>query len=364
MAATLIGFTSASARAQAPETLRLPALWDAVYTARAGGGFKDNVFLSHASSQAGGFVSAGADVMLLRAATTGPQLNFFASADVNHFFTRQSYDEITAFAQAQAEQQFCGALKISLAAEYFFQDQFIDISALEATVTATNAAVRGHTLTARPGLRWDLPAGFWLAVEAPGTRQWFEQPLDDYWKTGGKFTAGYGYGRKSYVSVGYEPSWRWQDHDPALTATGTVITNTHRERFQLETVLQWRHFWDASSHWRTTAKFGHRQVTENGAGFADYTEWFLSGQIRYRTGPWEITADARGRRYDYDRQAVSASNPALRRREEWDASLRVERDLTPHLRAIASYERGEVWSNDERERYAVNTISGSLQWEF
>lgn len=364
MAATLIGFTGVSARAQPPETLSLPVWWDAVYTVRAGGGYKDNVFLSHTGPQASAFAAAGADVMVLRAAPTGPQFNLFASADVDHFFTSQPYDEINAFVQAQLEQHFLESLKASLAAEYFFQDQFLDISSLEATAVATNAAVRGHTLTARPGLRWDLPARFWLAVEAPVTRQWFARPLDDYWKAGGKFTAGFGYGRKSHVSASYEPSWRWYDTDPALTLTGTAMPGTRRERFQQETILQWRHFWDAAGHWRTTARFGHRLATENGAGFADYTEWFVSGQIRYQHGPWEITAEAKARRYDYERQTISATNPALRRREEWEAGLRVERELTKHLRVIASYESGVVWSNDERERYTVNLVSGSLQWEF
>lgn len=364
MAATVIGFTSVSAQAQPPEALPLPALWDTVYTARAGGGFKDNVFLSHHDPQASSFASGGVDVMLLRVAPAGPQLYGFASADVNHYFTAQPYDEINAFAQAQVEQFLLESLKTSLAAEYFYQDQFLDISSLEATAVATNTAVRGHTLTARPELRGDLSVHVWLALEAPITRQWFERPLDDYWKAGGKLTAGYAYGHKSHLSASYEPAWRWYDSDAALTLTGTEIPGTRRERFQQETILQWRHFWDTPGRWRTTAKFGHRLATENGAGYADYTEWFVSGQIRYRSGPWEITAEAKARRYDYERQTISATNPALRRREEWEAGLRVERDLTRHLRVIASYEREQVWSNDERERYAVNLVSGALQWEF
>jgi hypothetical protein len=365
MAATLIGFTGICTRAQSPEERLLPALWDAVYTVRGGGGYKDNVFLAHDQPQAAGFLSGGADVMVLRIAPTGPQFNFFASGDVNHFFaTTPSYNEYTAFAQAQVEQNFSDTLKGSLAGEYFYQDQFLDVSNLDPTAGDTNMAVRGSTITARPALRLDLPRQFWLALESPVTRQFFNQPLDDYWRVGGKLTLGRAYGHKSYLSLGYEPGWRWYDSEAALTSSGEPIPGTHRERFEQEVVFAWRHFWDEPGRWRTTTKVGSRLTDENGGGYANYTAYFGSTQILYRAGPWEISAESKLRYYDYHTETVSDTDNSKLQRSELDISFRVERELGKHLRVIAAYDREETWSNDDLEAYTVNTVSGSLQWEF
>ncbi len=365
MAATLIGFTGLNLWAQTPEELLFPPLWEAVYTVRGGGGYKDNVFLSHADPQGSAFISGGADVMVLRLAPAGPQFNFFASGDVSHFLsTTPAYNEYMAFAQAQVERNLGASLKGSFGAEYFYQDQFLDVSFLDPAAGRTNTAVRGHTITARPGLRLDLPQQFWLALEAPVTRQFYQQPLDDYWKAGGKFTAGYGYGHRSFLSLSYEPAWRWYDTEAALTASGVPIPGTRRERFQQDAVLIWRHFWDQPRHWRTTAKLGGRLATENGGGFADYTEFFGSAQLLYRLGPWEISADARVCRYDYHTQTVSDTDPSKLRRSQLNLGFSLERELGRHLRLITGYEREETWSNDDLESYTVNTVSGSLQWEF
>jgi hypothetical protein len=250
MAATLIGFTGIASRAQTPgESLLLFPQWEPVFTLRTGGGYKDNVFLSHSRPQASAFISGGGDVMVLRAAPTGPQFNFFASADVIHFLsTTSSHDEYTAFAQAQAQQDFGPALKASLAAEYFYQDLFADVAFLDESSSGTNvavrpAAVRSHTLALRPGAQLTLPRDFSISLETPVTREYQEAPLDDQWNVGFKAALTRSYGHDSRLSLSYEPTWRFYDHDPALTSSGLAITNSHRRRFLQETLLTWRHYW-------------------------------------------------------------------------------------------------------------------------
>ena len=368
MAATLIGFTGIGSRAQSPELFPLVSLWDSVLTARGGGGYKDNIFLSHTHQQASAFISGGGDVMLLRLAPSGPQLNFFAGGDATHYLSASpSLNEYTVFGQGQVEQSIGEALKGSIATEYFYQDQVLDVSFLDPASAATNqqtAPVRGHTFTIRPGARWDLPSQFWLALEAPMTRQYFAQPLDDYWNTGFKFTVGRRYGHDSHLSLSYEPSWRLYDTESALTATGAPIAGTHRQRTQHNAQFVWRHFWDEPKHWRTLTKLGGRLAEENGGGFADYAQYAASQQILYRARPWELSVEGRVRRYDYSTQTVSATDLAKRRRTEWTMTARLERELARHLKLITSYEHEETLSNDAAETYSVNTVSGSLQWEF
>lgn len=354
-----------ASRAEMAGLFPLLPQWEPVFTLRGGGGYKDNIFLSPTQPQGSAFVSGGGDVMVLRLSPAGPQFSFFASTDVNHFL-EPSHTESAAFALAKLEQDFNETWKGSLAAEYLYQDQFVDVAFLDpgTNITVRAAAIRSHTITLRPGIEVELPRRLSLALETPVTRSYYDEPLDDYWRGGFKLTLARRYGYNSQLSISYEPAWRFYDNDPALTSTGTPIPGTHRERFQQEAQFTWRHFWDEAKHWRTTTKLGGQLVEENAGGFADQSQLAASAQVRYRAGPWEITAEGRVRRYDYRVQPFSATDPRTRERTEWTAGLSLERELTKHLRILVSYDHGQTLSEDALEAYTVNTVSGSLQWEF
>jgi hypothetical protein len=371
MAASLLGFTGIAQPAEPdPELFSLPAEWDSVLSLQLGGGYKDNVFLSHADPQGSAFLTSSAEVMLMRLSPTGPQFTAFANADASHYpATTPAHEEYTVFAQAQVEQDLNEKLTAWLAAEYAYQDQFLDVAFLDASVAAAGVtvlatAVRGHTLSLRPGASLDLSSQWSLALEAPMTRQFYDAPLDDYWRAGSKLTLGYSYGRSSQLSLSYEPAWRLYDSDPALTSTGDPIPGTRRERFQQEATMTWRQHWDEAKRWRTTTKLGGRLSQENAGGYADHALLSASAQLRYRARPWELCAEGRVRRFAYDSQPFSPEDPSPRRRTEWSATLRVERQFGQHLTVAASYEHEETLSNDVWETYTVNTVSGSLQWAF
>ena len=362
MAATMIGLAGTVARAQTPDLFPLLPLWDTTGIVRTGFGYKDNVELSHANPQGSAFFAGGAELTVLHLDPFGPQFSLYATGDANEFFSRGLDGQYTAFSQAQIEKEFPSAIKAALAAQYFFQDQILDVS-----VTETNREaipVLGHTISLRPSARMDLPRAFWLALETPATRQFFAEPLDDYWQAGAKLVVGQEFDRHSFVGASYEPSWWTYDHDSALTASGNAITNSHRERLQQDLRLTWRQFWDVEKHWRTTMSFGWRVARENGGGYYDYDRWSVTAQLLYRARPWEISAEGRWARYDYDTQTVSAADGALRRRNEWTLALRAERKLTRYLTVSASYEYEATRSNDELEEYSVNTLTGSLNWQF
>jgi hypothetical protein len=361
MAATLIGFTGFASGAEPLGALPSLTFWDGMYSARAGGGYKDNVFLAHDAPEQSAFVSAGGEIILLRVAAVGPQFSFLAAGDVNRFFD-VSHTESTAFSQAQLEQEFAASWKGSIAAEYFFQDQVVDVSVSETNRDAVPAF--GHTLTVRPGVRQDLPQRFWMAFETPASRQLFDSPLDDYWEVSPRLTLGQSYGRDSHLALSYGALWRFYDSEPARTASGQAITNETRELLQQELRLVWRHFWDDPRHWRTMLTVAGRLNDDNGGGYFDYVRPLASAQIQYRAKPWEITAETRAAWYDFDEQTVSATDLSKRRRTDWSAELRIERQLGKFFRAIVGFEHEQTFSNDELETYSVNTVSGSLQWEF
>jgi hypothetical protein len=260
------------------------------------------------------------------------------------------------------EQDFNDTLTGSLLGQYYFQDQVLDVSVSETNREAVT--VLGHTLSARPTLRVNLPRRLWLELESPVTRQYFDEPLDDYWEAGLKFTFGYKYRRDSQVALVYEPFWRPYDTDPARTATGTAIPNSHRFSFQQNARVVWRHHWDEEKHWRTVMTLGGRINEENGGDYYDYSKWFAAGRIEYHVHGWEISGEARYAGYHYPIQTVSATNPAHRERTEWTASVQIERQLDEKVSVVGSYDYETTGSNDPLETYHVNTVSLSLRWEF
>lgn len=368
MTATLIGFTGTTALAESPELLRDSSAWETVFTLRSSGGYKDNIFLAHANRQGSAYVTGGGDLMALRLAPEGPQWSCFANAEATHFLDPE-HNEYAAFAQAKVEQDFSLNWKGSFAVESLYQDQFVDVAVLDTSLPVTStmvqaAAIRSATLALRPGVEVFLSPDYSLTVEVPFERSYYSAPLDDYSQVGFKLGLTRTYGHASQASLIYEPAWRAYDSDPALTSAGTPIAGSQRERWQHETSLQWRHYWDTAKHWRTTAKAGRRFTLDNGGGYADYVQWFTAAQVRWRTAHWEIAFDGRLRQYDYQTQPVSSSDPTLRRRTEWSVGLNLERQLTSRLRLLAAYDHEHTLSNDSLENYAVNSFSGSVEWEF
>jgi len=363
MAATLIGFTEFALRSEPPENAALAPQWDALLALNGGAGFKDNVYLSHAAPQSSAFFSGEAELMALRLAPAGPQFNLFANVDVRQFLSPDAdHTEVVAFSQAQLEQQFRDWLKGSLAMQYFFQDEVLDVSVTETNREASR--VVGHRLTAQPGMRFELPCQLWVKVEPAVSRQFLASPLDDYWEAGGMLTLGRSLGRKSEISFGYGPAMLFYDDEPAWTTTGEAIPGSHRRRFQQEFRLNWRQTWDERRHWRTTLTLGAKLNDENGGGYFNYTRWLASGRLEYQAEPWRLSAGTRMAYYDYANQTVSASDTAKRQRTEVTVNVQVERRLHERLTLVTSYEYERTLSNNALETYTVNTVKSALRWEF
>jgi len=363
MAATLVGFTGFAVRADPPSPLPPIPLWDSTFTLRTAAGYKDNALLSHSSPQGSAFQSAAGEFIALRLAPTGPQLTLFGSANADWYYVSPvNHAEYLAFTQARLDQPVGDTVKLSLTGQYLYQDQLLDVSVSETNRRAV--AVRGHKLAARPTVKVSLPGDYWVETEGAVVRQFLERPLDDYWEAAGRISFGRDLGRGSELSLAYEPAWRLYDAEPARTVTGTAITGERRQRFEQEARAAWRQYWDDAHHWRSQLTLSALVNTENGGGYFDYTRWLSSGRLTWRQKPWEISAEVRLAYYPYAHQTISVDSLALRRRTDVTASLRVQRELSRHLKVIATYEREQTLSNEPLDTLTANTVSGALEWEF
>jgi hypothetical protein len=328
-----------------------------------GAGYRDNIALSHAAPEASPFIRVACELMVYNLHEDKPQLTLYLFGDHLQFLSSPSVDtEDVAFAQAQVKRAIHDHGEASLGVEYVFQNQVLDLSVTDTFRQSVLAL--GHTITGRPEIRLNLLGRTWLTLEMPFARQYFDEPLDDYWETGPRMELGWDYGRKSTLSLSYEATERVTDTLTALGADGASIPGTTRRLLQHDARVTWRHRWDAEGLWQTKARFGCLVQRDNGGGYLDYNSVVGSADVRYHTQAWEVEAGATAGYGLFPVQPASPIDPSQRNRTSLRLMLTAERKLTRHVRLTAAYEREQVWSNQTLDTYTVNTATGGLACEF
>jgi hypothetical protein len=350
-------------QAQEDVPMSLFPLWDRSFSVRTAFGYKDNVLLSPVNSRGSAFFSSGLEASVFRLAEDGTQLTFLLTADNNHYFSVPQLDnELLVLAQMQLQKPFASEWRATLAFDYFYQDQVLDVSATETNQLAVE--VEGHNFQIAPALRRNLGAADWLEISAPVARRIFNDPLDSFWEGGPKLAYGRSYGRKSEWIASYSFTERAYDTRTETTSTNTSIPGTHREFRQHKVELASWHFWDEPRRWRTVTKLSYRRNEDNGSGYFDYDKFQFSEQLRFRAKPWELLAEVRFGHYSFDVQTVSATDSSLRQLSEFTWHLRAERQFKKWLKGYVDFEQERNYSNQPLERYTVNTVSGGCIVEF
>jgi hypothetical protein len=338
-------------------------LWDYSVDLQGGFGYKDNVLLSHSDVQGSAFWMSGFETMIFRLPTRGWQFYFYAEAsDVRYFDFPEVGDEQVALAAAQLSKDLGPGWKTTLGLNYLYQNQVYDLSATY-TNDSSVGQILGHTFRPRWGLQKKLGA-FWFDCELDATRQWLEEPLDDYWQYGPRAVVGYGWGNGSELALAYQWSRLDYDQREQVDRTGAAMPDTALSLNIQFTELSLTHVWDEPGRWRTITALGYERTSDNGSGFFDYHDFHFAEQVRYRDRNWEIAARARLSYYGYDNQTVSATDPTLRSRTLVRLTLGVERHLVKHLKAYASYSWDRSFSELEFDDYQASVLLGGLTYTF
>ncbi|MEN9574866.1 MAG: hypothetical protein RL514_2721 [Verrucomicrobiota bacterium] len=218
------------------------SLWDTVCTLRSSAGYKDNVALSATRPSGSALLRNQAEVIVFRLPVEGLEFNAFVSGEDTRYLASNVVDvEQNALAHAQLKQTWSELWSGSLAGQYFYRNQVVDLSTSIGTPTVL--AVESHTYSARLALRRRFAERWWWELEPTLTRQDFNSPLDDYWEGGPKFAVGREYGRKSELAVSCELNHRPYDHREqvnraAVALPGSALAFTqHRAQVRLETSL-------------------------------------------------------------------------------------------------------------------------------
>jgi hypothetical protein len=118
----------------------------------------------------------------------------------------------------------------------------------------------------RPFVRRDLTTNWWVQLEAPLAREWWQSPLDSVWKLGGQAVLGFSYGAHSQVTLSggglYIPHSEWLARD----ASGIEIPGLKLALWKEVAELRWEHYWDAARHWSSGTHLGFNHSHDNGGG--------------------------------------------------------------------------------------------------
>jgi len=337
----------------------VPSIWEKSLNLRGGFGYKDNLALSRTNREESPLILSGIDMSLYRLPLDGKQFTLFITGEDTRFLEgREVKSEQYAAALAEFKIDLAPNWNAGVLAQYVYQDQIFDVSTIEAT--AGPVRVQGHRIGLWPSARWSMRKDFWLQAEPRLSRQFFKEPLDDYWEPGGKLTLGHDYGFRSTISLGYAVARLIFDTREQLDLAGTALPGQPLEYTQHEPEISVRHNWDAQRRWRTATRLSFQVNDDNGPGFFDYHRYQAAQQIRYVNGSWDVKASGKVSYYDFAHQPATASNPSSREKTLLTFSFRGDRKLMKHLKIFAEFEHEFSLSNRPSEEYRVNRIVGGI----
>lgn len=347
--------TPATAPAQAP-----PALWEISYDLRAGAGHRNNPLLSPFAHAPAFFAEAAAEVTVMRLSTSPHQFFAFASyEDMRFIDTFQPDHEQSAIVFAQYRYELAPDWILGGNLQYLFINQIMDASLTEGDFGVVQ--VKGHSVGAKPVVRWKPNTSTWLDLEPLLTRQWFEEPLDDYWEAGPKLTLGIDYGRRSELSLAGEFVRRDYDSRAITDSQGYDLPGESLRFDQVRFELTQRHHWDQARHWRTQTRLSYEKSRDNGSGYYDYNKLGVAGSLRWTRGDWLCEAGARVSQYRYDSQTLTTRLDETKERVLLVSRARIEYDLSKHWKLYAEAEYEVSHSNEPSDNYDVTTARAGIQ---
>ena len=336
--------------------------WEPSLTLTTGGGYKDNVTLSHAARESSSFVRSGLEARLIRLPLDGTQVTLLVSGEDTRYLTSKSVDyEDTAVAQAEVR-KYIGDWQLAFGAEGGYLDEVIDLSITESNRMAV--PVRGAVVRGRPVVQRDFDQGVWMSLELPGSRQYLDAPLDDYWELGPKLTLGQSFANRSEVALSYTFTHRGYDNQLARDVTGAFIPGVTRSDGQHDLALAVKLYCDKQRRWRSLTRASVRGNSDDAGGYFDYRRLQISQQLRFQSKAWLISGEVRVARYEFPGQTVSGPGSDQRSRTDVIVAVRAEGQIVKHLRLYTQFDREQTMSNLKLDEYEVNIVSGGVMVEF
>jgi hypothetical protein len=337
-------------------------LWQHTVSLRTGAGYDDNVLLSPGAPQGSAFATAGLDGSFSRLPLDGWGVDLVVSGDDVRYLQDVPTGGTDFWLADLTLKRFLGdnwVAGVETSENYLDEVDYVD-----ALTGPEFLDIQGDILNIKPFVRRNLGTNWWSELDFPAAREVLAAPLDNVWKYGPQLQLGFSDDRQQALTLSYQVQWFDHDDWPALSADGLAIGTRTLSLIEQRIDLDWRQYWDDASHWSTDTKLAYVRDEDNGGDFFNFDEYSASERLRYRSKNWEWAATVRGGYLDYPVQRTGIiSGPTL---DEvlLHATIHGERRLTGWLKVYAEYNYARVLSNLSDIRYAANTVTLGLIWEF
>jgi len=339
--------------------------WERTLTVRAGTGYRDNILLSPFAPLGRMFLQTEVEAFVWRL-PSGPWEGVgFLSGDVLRY--------LAAPAETGGEQHWFGhgeirwspreVVKLSLAADLYFEDRVMDLSETEAAREVVPARTRGAMLTASG--RVDLPAGFAVVPAVQVHRSDFRDFPGDYdevkssarleWKKGDDVTISAG---------GFERSRGYADR-PQFTAGGRALPGTRLHFQQRGGEIKYVETWSAQGRWKLSLGGSALENRDRASGFFNYREKRGTLEVAWEAEPWRISVAGDAKRRDYLVQTAGIGiSPPRRIEDDFEASGRIERKFATKWTVYLDEHWERSRSNELDFNYRANTSTIGVQYGY
>ncbi|HEY1109464.1 MAG TPA: hypothetical protein VGE76_12545 [Opitutaceae bacterium] len=342
--------------------------WSASTSLDVAYGYRDNLLLSAFDEEGSAFARGVAELMLLRVPTGKLEYSFFIQGERTHFLRGETVEnEASAWAQSELGWRFLDSLRVGLPIIGHYTDRVFDVSnsSVEEERGIAELSVRGAILA--PVLKWNFLPSWWVEAQASGERKRYRDGSNDSVVGEGDVRLGWIRGERLEVRLTGTRRWREYEHRLLKSAVGRDRPDTVLRISEQEVQARVDVGWDKANRWRTNTSVSLLHYRDSGVGYYNYREQRVEHELEWTGERWLIGVRGAASRQDFAVRTVDATDGGerpLRVRDEYSASLSVERTLSPHWTALGSYRWERSRSNDFYAGYRVNEGLLGLRWSW
>jgi hypothetical protein len=339
--------------------------WHPSLEARGSVGWRDNVLLSPFAPLARAFGRAELDAMLLRPMRNRWEFVSFLSGDVLRYFSPppETGGEQQWSLHTEGRWQPVDAARLSLKAAGYLRDMVLDLSETEAQRVVAPTRVRGGYVGA--AVRFTLPAGFRLEPAVQVKRSDYRAYAGDYSEQRGGARLEWRRTDALALSAAWFESQRDYSQRTEYSASGRALAGTRLGFRQRDAELKARTAWKGGGEWSVAVTAGQLENRDGASGYFDYDQKRGRLEVGWNRAAWRVMLDGDVKRMTYRGQTVGAGlAPPARLAEDFETTLRVERELSPRWTLFSDYHWERSRSNELEFSYRANTVLAGIQRSF
>lgn len=376
----LLALGAAQPAASAPAAEELPAdlakllappsLWGSSTRMETMAGYKDNLLLSSAGEERSAFLRASAQIVVLRLPERAFDYSLLAEVAATRYLGGRRYADGTSTTRDLRAYFFneigwkpSTPLRLSLPLTGYYNDEVIDQS--DTDIVRTISAIRVGGANLGPTARWTFHPAWWIETQVSGERKRYKGGANDSDIGEGALRLGWKPNQRLKIGLGAEERWRSHERRAQFSAAGRELAGTALKVTEREVGARVGFTWDRAGRWRTATKADMRSYRDNGSGYFNFREKGASHEVEWEREPWLVRLGGAARRVDFDVQTVGFGvAPPPRIRDEFNAELRVERQVAKRWTVFLRYEWERSRSNDPLSSYIVNEGLLGVRWNW